>query len=313
MTAIKNLLNENKKVLQCLHFCMGYNFEKPYRVIEGTGKFTVNTLYKLLNEDEKIDTAVTLLIKPGKCIGWREELHLVYLTDRTGNWLGKFVSPNQYKELGLYNDITYYWRKSDLEADRKSGVNKYWLVIQKKEYLTAPFKKAEVDYTERMKPTEDFTRNSTGGCRITYVIQGNSKIYANRLCKSSEPIDKSGYFVEFIHAEYKRRVKALIAERKKEEANVYDCSIETDKIRVTLDEIRKRIAAAVSECTDHNKLSVVDSVFSKYRYVLSDYNLHVQRVNNNSYSSVYNIKSALGYMDNKLNEILDKLNEYDNM
>lgn len=313
MTAFKNLLNENKKVLQCLHYSMGYDFEKPYRVIESTGKFTNNTLYKLLNEDEKTDTAVILLIKPTRGFGWREDLHLVYLTDRTGNWLGKFVNPDQQRELGFNNSMTYYWRKSDLEADRKSGVNKYWLVIQKKKYLTTPFKETEVDYTERMKPAEDFRRCLTGGCRITYVIQGNSKIYADRLCKSSEPIDKSGYFVEFIHAEYKRRVKALIAERKKNEADIYNCSAETEKICTTLDEIRKRIATAVSECTDYNKLSVIDFVFSKYRYTLSDYNLHVQSVNKNNYSSIDNIKSALGRMDNKIAEILDKLNEYDNM
>ena len=45
-TLLKNLLKDNKRILQSLHACIGLDFKKPYYIFDIEGKFTINQLIK---------------------------------------------------------------------------------------------------------------------------------------------------------------------------------------------------------------------------------------------------------------------------
>lgn len=52
MNEIKNLLAENRKALQGLHAIANMDFEKPFIILERTGKFTYNSIMKELGKPD---------------------------------------------------------------------------------------------------------------------------------------------------------------------------------------------------------------------------------------------------------------------
>lgn len=114
--AKKELLQANKKALKYVAETYGYDFQKPYKVIGILGRFTANSIKKII-EDEN-----ALLFMTND-----DDINIVELKN------GKF-NVNYLKSSYIYNISTFY-NKGHFEESRKSGKNAVYVIQQDKQYF----------------------------------------------------------------------------------------------------------------------------------------------------------------------------------
>lgn len=153
--ALKEMLSINKKVLAGLHYIKGFDFEKPFDIISGDGNFTMNSIKKQYKEHD-IDitgtTAILLMLK--KQDYWSNKRFYVVEI--------QFFACFCICERGLYEfNLQHFYGVGDFETARKHNTDKYYVVIQKKEYLTKAYTEKKVDYSERLEAVGKYTKWST--------------------------------------------------------------------------------------------------------------------------------------------------------
>jgi hypothetical protein len=113
--AKKELLQANSKVLKYIAETHRYDFNKPYKVVGILGKFTANSIEKIIGNPN----ALLLITKD-------DDLNIVKLSN------GKF------KANGLKNNYTYhigtFYSQGDFEQSRKSGEIATYIIQQDKQY-----------------------------------------------------------------------------------------------------------------------------------------------------------------------------------
>lgn len=146
--ALKELLQCRRKALQFLARCYGYDFQKPFKVTGLLGKFTANSIQKMIGSNNGI-----LLVCKGT------EVRCVELNT------GKFeveIPRDKYKY-----SIAEYYRKYDFEEDRKRGQLGVFIIQQDAEYKRK-VKRTSNSYYYYSSSSDEFDKS---GCNITETRQ----------------------------------------------------------------------------------------------------------------------------------------------
>lgn len=141
-TVTQTLLHENPNALQFLHYASGFDFNSPFHVSSGTGRFTFNKVMAQVSSVIKGPVNVALFVKVNN--HYLPRLYYVPM----GN------SGFKPTESGLRN--TYYYNVDDFntqrrfEEVRKNETDHYYIVIQSKSY-SKPWHEKQFDYDARYK------------------------------------------------------------------------------------------------------------------------------------------------------------------
>lgn len=302
-TDVKILLSINPKIFQAVHYIKGFDFTKPFDIVSGDGKFTLNSIKKEC-ETAGVDTADTESILLMELAGNS------YLSDQklcvVNIYRHKFVQFENRDTPYKFN-LNNFYSVGRFEDERKNNTKRWFVVIQKTEYLTEIKKKKKIDFSERMMPIGKYTMwgsqdGSKHGFSSGKFKQGNQTYYINRNCSIhiDNPIDKSGYWLIERQAELQRKVKALKAKRSAAKAAIYDCTAQTEKIKGQIDELRK----VLSDMILNNEYETVDRVMWSYCRLCNEYKRHDFRIKNNQYGSVEQIINSLSEMEKLYTKIV---------
>lgn len=304
MNELKNLLKLSRNALQVCYYQLGMDFEKPYTIIEGEGKFTANSIGKKIFEV----TGMT----------WKNCKAALYLrndnkyrSDYTRLYFVKFncdfdsvdtLSKTTFK----HEYIDDFWRKSDFEAERKKDTSHWWIVVQNKQYLCAKKEPQMIDFGERYKKVYSEHYSILGNERK--CIKYSPCFYRSHKPTEKDILDKSGYIRWENVITYQEKAKALKAERDKAAASVFDCSKVTEQIEKSLLDIRAILSKAI---INNVKAREISYVLDRLAWVESDYKKHCLKIKENTYSSIESINVDLNYMIGRINEINGMIAEFD--
>lgn len=303
MNAQKNLLALSKNALQLCHDVYGMDFKKPYTIIEGCGKFTANSIGKLVSEKTGLTykDAITVFFMENTN-KYRSEYEKI----RFVKFANTFEPVDTMKGLRgrSYRCIDDYWRKSDFESDRKKGDARYWIVVQDKKYL-ASGKTYIADFAN-----ERFTYDYGDYYCLMFDSRKEIKYatlwYGRNKPSKGDILDKSGYIRWENVIEYQRKARALKTERNKTAANAVDCSMENIKIEQAIKTIRTRIAEKVVNGANAYDLY---HIFLMIANLERCYKIHKEKITEKSYNSVENIQYELNNLNERIVNINNKLDE----
>ena len=311
MNAQKNLLALSKNALQLCHEVYGMDFKKPYVILEGAGKFTANSIGKMISEKTGLTyhNAVTALFMENKN-KYRSDYEKLRFIKFDDTFEPVDTMKGLYGRSGTYRYIDDYYRKADFEADRKKGDARYWIIIQDKRYIKEKSVKT-IDFGERYR----LNYTSAGACvnvsKLHDKKNGASYNYSGRYYYGKAPsdaqmIDKSGYLRWNNVSTYQDKAKTLKSERNKAAANVYNCSAENAKIEQAIRILRTKIAEKVLSGANAYDLSYI---LGKMNSLESYYKTHKEKIMKRSYNSVESIQRELNDLNERIADINSKLDE----
>ena len=297
---LENLLSYDRKVLNLCHRKRGMDFCKPFEIIEGRGNFTYNMIRKLIPYTEGSCAAVMFLENQNK---YRADYQKLFYVEITGCG---FESVDTMKGIFDYRFIDDFWRKSDFEKARKNSEAHWFIVMQKREYLTN-----RKTYIADLNV--DRVRYRYGNC-YTLMFDERKEItyhaaFYGKAPSTNEILDKSGYIRWKNVMNYKDKAKALKASRDKAKANEFDCTKETDNIGIGIADIRKRISEAV---LSGKSATNIGNIMRKLAWLESDYRKHCNKTKDKEFQSVEAIENSLKNMNDditKINAMIEELNK----
>ena len=277
------------------------DFCKPFEIIEGYGNFTYNSIMKIVKQYEEGNCeAVMFLENKNRYRADYQKLFYVEIEKYD------FKSVDTMKGIFDCRFIDDFWRKSDFEKARKDSEAHWFIVMQKREYLTN-----RKTYIADLNV--DRVRCKYGNC-YTLMFDKHKEVtyhaaFYRKAPSGAEILDKSGYIRWENVMNYKDKAKALKAERDKAKANVFDCTKETDNIGVNIADIRKRISEAV---LSGKSAMNIGNIMRKLGWLESDYRKHCNKIKDKEFQSVEAIENSLKYMNDditKLNAMIEELNK----
>ena len=241
----QTLLHENPKALQFLHYASGFDFNSPFHVSSGTGRFTFNKVMAQVSSIIKGPVNVALFVKVNN--SYLPRLYYVPV----GN------SGFKPTESGLWN--TYYYNVDDFntqrrfEEVRKNETDHYYIVIQSKSY-SKPWHEKQFDYNARYEVLKTYPGSINGtdyiydldiidkGTMPRYVsITPNKFLYPRELEAAGTDvhnyIDKSGYYISHFRHELHERLRTYKTQK------AHQTVLETD-FTPTLYELDAKLKAA---------------------------------------------------------------------
>lgn len=306
--ALKEMLSINKKVLAGLHYIKGFDFEKPFDIISGDGNFTMNSIKKQCKEqniDTTDTTAILLMLKKQDYLENRQ----FYVVD-----VKSFIRFVICKGSAYKFNLSDFYNIGNFEATRKYNTDKYYVIIQKKEYLTKACTEKKVDYSERLEAVGKYVKWSDSNGKIRGFSsgdfkQGNKTFYINEHFKITieNPLDKSGYWIPLFKSELEQKLKAYKTEKRLNEAKGYDCTQETAEIEHKIVILKEKLAQLILD----DEYTKVDNVMYKYARLCRSLKRHKDYITKGEYRSVSAIKSNIEDMNNDYNNIIEKLEQED--
>lgn len=299
--AVKILLSINSKLFQAVHYIKGFDFTKPFDIVSGDGKFTLNSIKKEC-ENAGVDTADTEIILFMELAGishlLRQKLYVVNI------YRHKFVQ-FEGRDIPYNYNLDNFYSIGRFEEARKKNTKRWFVIIQRKEYLTEIKKEKKIDFSERMMPIGKYTmwRSRYGtehGFSSGKFKQGNQTYYINSDCSIDNPVDKSGYWLPDRQSELKYKVKALKAKRSAAKAATYDCTAQTEKIKDYINNIKK----VLSDMILNDEYETVNHVMWSYCCLCNGYKQHNSEIKNNQYRSVEQIIDSLSEMEKLYTKIV---------
>lgn len=281
---VNTLLKKNSSTFRLLHFYCGYDFEKPFEIINGKGKFTARTIEQLIKKyihDYCSDTYSCFMIitehtpyRKGYLYGCIYD----YVHDFTQLSGGLSRTGREYVSHGIDN----YYSIKNFENARKNCVDEYFLIIQKYDFMLTRFKAVEFDFTERIDRIEGYND----------IVQGNYKSYYKNGGKAKEAFDKSGYYLINNRSNYAARVKALKAEREKAKACTVDLSADIERFEKEIIAIRKYIADTIIN-VGTVKLGKYETAIRYLKYSIDYLGCLKDNYNEKKFSSVDSIQRSI--------------------
>lgn len=289
---VKELLNENKATFKLLNFNKGYDFEKPFMIIKGKGKFTYNSIIKLIkNNIDDFD------IKDYNCFIVGTDIR-TYHKGIYGIVIDNEGLDNIYKDFyytkseWISNPIRVFYKKKDLDAYRKGFANNYYVIIQKDVYTNYPMV-TRLDLTERVK----FIKKD-----YDYVTLSQNNFVSNERHYSSYIIDKSGYVLNDIRHNYQNRVNEVKANKNKTIADNTDVSNDIAEITKSFEEIKNFIASNIFT-DDVNRLFKVRDIINQYATAYDRFNSFLDYYTNKKFKSVDTLVNSLATIKLKIEAI----------
>lgn len=276
----------NRYTPRALHDVFGIDYNKPFFAASIRGPFTVSKAEKIITAagiDPRNAETVVLIRDPGDKYHMRDDWHVVTLD---GNGGFDIEHRDNYYRLECTRrraGFDCYYRKGDFNEDRKRQTAEAVIIAQAPQDTHKPAEKT-LDPAERYKVVDvNLCRYSTTSPE-TFVSRltlqrtndhgtraeiGNTGRTLYRGYWEPETvadvIDKSGYLVYDRRREWKRRARALRAERAKAAANAVDYSGQLAELYRLFLGRRESIAAALLNAHTPNELKRVSSMIDDYK------------------------------------------------
>lgn len=287
-TNVKEILSENKFAFQLLNRARGYNFEKPFYIIKGEGKFTYNSIIKLIKSVVGTDFDVTdyicfMLIK-NKRTYRQNSFYGVDIDKNFENLNGDLWSTKREHVLSCNNCISNCYTVKDFEELRKNYTDNYYVLIQHHSdgYVSGEIK---VDVTERVKVTKK---------EFGYTTLKQNNFVSTERSYSKFDIDKSGYIKQDNYSERLRQIKA---NKNKNEVDNIDETAFIEDTNNKLNTIKNYISTNVLTA-NAQEISTLYNIMQNYKYALNEMECFMDRYANKKYSTVTKLNNDKSYITN---------------
>ena len=261
---IKDLNKQAPMLMRALHNTFHYDFNQPYGFYHIDGRFTIKQLEPYMLD--KAETVILIRVKPNKHIYdiWQSDrLNLVRYNPHENG--GYQIECCRARGAGWSESFDYFVRKGDFDTMRKSDLTDAWLLTQ--ECANMHYSKncceIEFDPADRFKVTT--SRNKVKLTEDAFVRYCVFIPYGyNGKCSDpldydyydttiSEYIDKSGYIIRNKRAELMRKVRALKAQKAKEEYLKTDNSDKITTLERLIDRYKAKLSEQLLAITDHDE------------------------------------------------------------
>ena len=313
----KELLTENKKALRFLHGAKRFDFEKDYFITKLEGRFTYNSVTKIIRENITGEYEAMILIKPME-YGYKKDLHFTFV----GN--GKFEVSERVSAPYYYN-IDSFYGVGDFEETRKHKTDHYYIIAQKAEYLAAPKENKGLDLSQRFRyiPSQWGERCGDGRGN-TYIGKINLMLLDGSATKTEyspyyqycqetrsnnlhDIIDKSGYLVIERRRKWQNAANALRREREKAAAMAADFTEKENAIRAGIENAKMHIAETVLTATTAEDAKNMEKAVSNLRWLIFYFDRHTGYMQNKQYSSITAIERAITDLQDYISRIMGGL------
>jgi len=310
---IKTLLGANKKALAFLHNACGFDFQKDFFISRGEGRFTFNSVNKIVSENVSGSCKIALLVKANS--SWKSNLNFVSLGKEKFN-------PTRHDNIKYWNyDIDYFFGIGDFEETRRGKTEYYFIIAQKMEYLSAPKPEANIDLSQRFKYVPKQYEKAGDGHGKTWInnitlrlTDGSAKDFGYKPFETrysndkttdnvNEIIDKSGYLIIERHRELKGLAHRLRADRAKNAASMADYTAREEAIYEAIEAAKRKLSNKILIASTYEDMDLIEEAVKKLRWIVFDMKLHDEYATGNKYSSVAEIENRLSNVENKLKEI----------
>ena len=312
----KELLTENKKALRFLHEAKRFDFEKDYFITKLEGRFTFNSVTKIIRENIAGEYEAALFLK-GEKKHYNQELYFVNMVST-----GKFDPLRNVSNPYWPSGISYFFGIGDFEEMRKHKTDHYYIIAQKAEYLTAKKEYKSVELSQRFRyiPSQwgercgDGRGNTYIGKINLMLLDGSARKTEyqpyNRYCQETRSnnlydiIDKSGYLVIENRRKWQNAAKALRREREKAAAMAADFTEKENAIRVGIENAKMHIAETVLTITTEEEAKKMEKAISNLRWLIFYFDRHTGYMENKQYSSVAAIERAITDLQDYITKIM---------
>lgn len=287
-TNVKEILSENKFAFQLLNRARGYDFEKPFYIIKGEGKFTYNSIIKLIKSVVGTDFDVTdyicfMLIKDKRT--YRQNRLYGVDIDKNFENLDRDLWSTKREHVPSYdNYISNCYTVKDFEELRKNYTDNYYVLIQHHSdgYVSGEIK---VDVTERVKVTKK---------EFGYTTLKQNNFVSTERSYSKFNIDKSGYIKQDNYSERLRKIKA---NKDKNEVDNIDETAFIEDANNKLNTIKNYISTNVLTA-NAQEINTLYNIMQNYKYALNEMEYFMDRYTNKKYSTVTKLNSDKSYITN---------------
>lgn len=285
---LRNLLNLNRKVLQYLHWFKGMDFEQPFEIVAGEGSFTSNSLKKAVNVGNDANNYKFSLLLVFNSYG-SEKFYAVNIDSYFKFNIDVKRSINYLHSYFNFNIDNFSYKKQ-FEEVRKSNEVKWFVVMQKKEYIIP---------AEHLIKTADFTERFTDTDKHSaYIKDVNGVRVANHILD----FDKSNYCLNDIHNNYEERARKLRQERNKSKADNYDGLSEAYELKKKIESLLPLITEIINK-KDFGKATDIFDRYNGFYGMYKRINDHIEKLENKSYRNVDEIKIAIDLINKRYNTI----------
>lgn len=234
------------KTLSALHIGFGFNYEAPLDVIrvefaEGE-RWTVAALGKLLPSGALGADRVAVMVlggRPETYIGENPRVIQIYAD-------GRFAAENENIKRAAqvaWNSLRNFYAKSQFDGARKRGdFARAWMISQRAEYIRKP-EYFRGECVSNLPESQIAGRRFVGDCHC--VRQADGLQLKTRFYRC-DALDKSGYRVDLIRDDLKRRAADLRRRRRAEAANAADYSADLAGLYAAARVLEAGIYAAMS-------------------------------------------------------------------
>jgi len=284
-----NTINKYGKATNTLHEYHGFDFQKPYRLIKFTGRFTINQIRKAAGEAGYNTTNAKIIVMVNDPTSWRKDKFQIVQLTSTG------YDNDIYS--GYDSGLDKFYTKGDFEATRKKEEVSGYILAQEKLYLLPTMtvrrwddRKHNFTAKDRYKfkefyysQTAKLMRTDNNGEIVEY------KAYDGINEKNlSDYLDPSGYLLQENREELEQRLKAFKAERRKNEYLSQDYTAKIAALAILID-MKKDIL--VGEFKNATTADAIDKFRDKLGWrglhsILSEYENMVKKNRERSYSSI---------------------------
>ena len=317
---INNLLGENKKAMQFLHASNGFDFENDFYIEKLEGRFTFNSVKKMIKANITEEYTAALLIKPTTDYHFNYKMFYVDIN-------GEKFEPLRKNNVTYYGyDVDYTFSIGDFENIRKNKTDHYYIIAQKKEYLKKPIINNSFDNKQRFKyiPSEWGEKCSDGHGntwinKITIKTRdGAAKEYeykpnmaynkGERVRTIEELIDKSGYLLYERRRDLRQRAANLRIEREKNIAAMADYSEQEKAIKTGIENAKMYLAELLLTLDDLDEMHAFNRKADKLKWLSYYYKRHMEKRENKTFSSVAAIERSINELNNYITEIMGDKN-----
>ena len=286
----------NRYTPRAVHDCFGIDYNKPFFAASIRGPFTVSKAEKAITAggiDPRNAENIILIRDPAH--SYRNEWRVVTMDGRGGFDIEHRDNYYRMECTRRRAGFDNYYRKADFNEDRKSGTAEAVIISQHAEHLHKPAEKT-LDPAERYKVV-NFNlcryadRNETYISRITLQrtndhgtraeIGNTSRVIYRGYWEPAtveDAIDKSGYIVYYRRREWKRRARALRAEREKAAANAADYSNQLAELDRLFQAKKEAAAAAILAASTYEEMTAAGKMVEDYKTGLKWAAYDIERV-----------------------------------
>lgn len=287
-TNVKEILSENKFAFQLLNRARGYDFEKPFYIIKGEGKFTYNSIIKLIKSVVGTDFDVTdyicfMLINDKRT--YRHNSFYGVDIDKNFENLDRDLWSTKREHVVSYNNCIFNcYTVKDFEELRKNYTDNYYVLIQHHSdgYVSGEIK---IDVTERVKVTKK---------EFGYTTLKQNNFVSTERSYSKFNIDKSGYIKQDNYSERLRKIKA---NKDKNEVDNIDETAFIEDANNKLNTIKNYISTNVLTA-NAQEINTLYNIMQNYKYALNEMEYFMDRYTNKKYSTVTKLNSDKSYITN---------------